>query len=144
MFSQTTEYALRAIVWLAEHNNGPVGGQSIAEGTQAPPTFLAKILQSLVRAGLITSRRGVGGGFELNQPPSDLTVLDVVNAVDPIRRYKDCPLGLKTHKKRRCSMHASLDEALQKTEEVLSATTIVDILQDQSRPKPMSDAPRRK
>ncbi len=141
MFSQTTEYALRAIVWLAEHGeDGPQGNQRIAQGTQVPVTYLAKILQELAKANLVTSRRGVGGGFELNCQPDELTVFDVVSAVDPPKRYTDCPLKLKTHRKMRCPMHASLDEALKKVEEVLTGTTIADILNDKSRPKPMLES----
>jgi Rrf2 family protein len=144
MFSQKAEYALRAIVWLAEHiEEGPVSNQQIAEGTQVPATYLAKILQQLVRAELVTSRRGAGGGFELVANPAKLTVLDVVKSVDPIKRYADCPLKLKGHEKKRCLMHASLDGALGKLEEALSGTTIANIVNDTSRPKPMVESRKR-
>ncbi len=139
MFSQTAEYALRAVVWLAEHTNGPVGNQRIAEGTQVPTTYLAKILQELVKVELISSRRGAGGGFELIGDPNEITVLDVVNAVDPVERFDGCPLKLKTHKKRRCPMHASLDEAVDRVQEVLSGHTIAELLNEKSRPRPMVD-----
>ena len=143
MFSHTAEYALRAIVWLAEHNDqGPIGNQLIAEGTKVPTTYLAKILQELVKADLVSSRRGVGGGFELNRDPDVITVLEVVNAVDPIQRYTQCPLKLKSHKKKRCGMHSRLDEAIATVEEVLAASTITDILQDGSRPRPMLETRR--
>lgn len=141
LFSQTTEYAVRAVVWLAENNgDGLVGAQTIAAGTQVPPSFLPKILQELCKAGLVSSRVGASGGFELCYGPEELTVLDVVNAVAPIQRYTGCPLGLKKHRKMRCSMHASLDEALENVEKVLSGTTIADILSDKTRPRPMVDA----
>jgi Rrf2 family protein len=144
MFSQKAEYALRAIVWLAEHiEEGPVSNQQIAEGTQVPATYLAKILQQLVRAELVTSRRGAGGGFDLVANPAKLTVLDVVKSVDPIERYADCPLKLKGHEKKRCPMHASLDGALGKLEESLSGTTIANIVNDTSRPKPMVESRKR-
>jgi Rrf2 family protein len=144
MFSQKAEYALRAVVWLAEHiDDGPVGNQQIAEGTQVPVTYLAKILQELVRCELVTSRRGAGGGFKLIANPAKLTVLDVVNSVDPIKRYTGCPLKLKSHAKKRCPMHASLDDALGKLEAVLSGTSIANILNDTSRPKPMVESRKR-
>lgn len=140
MFSQSAEYALRAVVWLAENaNDGPIGNQKIAEGTQVPVTYLAKILQELAKAGLVTSRRGVGGGFTLNYDPQDISVLDVLNAVDPIKRINSCPLHLKTHAKKRCGMHASLDNAMAIVEDVLSKSTIEEIINDRSRPRPMSD-----
>lgn len=138
MFSQTAEYALRAIVWLAEHvDQGPLGNQAIAEATQVPQTYSAKVMQSLVKAGLVSSRRGVGGGFVLNRPATEITVHDVVDSVDPIQRFDDCPLRLMGHRKRRCSMHAQLNAAVEQVEQALSASTIDDLVSDTSRPKPM-------
>ncbi len=144
MFSQTAEYALRAVVWLAENaGDASVGNQRIAEGTCVPETYLAKIMQTLAQEELVTARRGAGGGFALNYEPQDITVFDVVNAVSPIKRITSCPLGLKTHGKMRCRMHESLDAALEKVEEALSDTTIAQIVGDRSRPKPMCDSPTR-
>ncbi len=141
MFSQTAEYALRAVVWLAENaGENPVGNQRIAAGTQVPETYLAKIMQTLAQEGLVTARRGVGGGFALNYEPHEITVYEIVNAVAPIQRITSCPLNLKTHDKMRCRMHASLDSALEQVEIVLSATTIAEILNDKSRPKPMNES----
>lgn len=140
MFSQTAEYAVRAVVWLAAHSEeGAAGNRRIAEDTQVPPTYLAKVLQELAKAGIVTSRRGVGGGFVLAHDPTELTVLDVVNAVDPLKRITGCPLKLKTHRKMLCPMHARLDEATAKVEEVLEAWTIAQILYEPSRPRPMME-----
>ena len=144
MFSQTSEYALRAVVWLAQHaEDGPVGNQTIADETQVSPSYLAKILQALAKAELVSSRRGAGGGFELLGDANDVTVLDVINAVDPIQKFDDCPLKLISHKKMRCPMHASMNEATAKVEEVLSSHSIADLLNDTIRPKPMTDSKMR-
>lgn len=141
MFSLTSEYALRAVVWLADQTAGDVfGARTIAEETQVPPSYLAKIMQLLVRANVVTSHRGVSGGFKLGHAPEDLRVLDVVNAVDPIKKFNACPLKLKTHAKHRCAMHGRLNEAIETVEEALGDSTIADILNDSTRPKPMSDA----
>ena len=138
MFSQTAEYALRAVVWLADNSDGgPVGHGRIAEETRVPPTYLAKVLQSLAKAKIVTSRRGVRGGFVLSKEPAKLTVLEVVNAVDPIRRITGCPLKLKMHRKRLCSMHSKLDSAIQQVEQMLGSSTISDILTERASPKPM-------
>lgn len=140
MFSQTAEYALRAIVWLADRDDHqPLGVRHIAAGTQVPASYLSKVLQELSRAGLVSSRRGVGGGFSLNREPSEITVLDVVNAVDPIRRIRGCPLGLKSHGQRLCGMHARLDDALSRVEAMLGESTIADILSTEARPQPMKE-----
>lgn len=140
MFSQKAEYALRAVVWLAEYSKkGPLSNQEIAQGTEVPPTYLAKIFQELVKAKIVSSRRGVGGGFELEKDSRDITLLDVVNAVDPIRRHTDCPLKLKSHKKKHCPIHTALDAALDKLEGMLSGSSIFDILRDDSHPKAMRE-----
>ena len=140
MFSQTAEYALRAVVWLADHvDDGPAGHSVIAEDAKVPPTYLAKVLQSLAKAKIVSSRRGVGGGYTLNHDPSELTVLDVVNAVDPIKRIHGCPLKLASHGKKLCGMHSRLDNAVALVEVALRESTIADILGETSRPKPMVD-----
>lgn len=138
MFSQTAEYALRAVVMLAHlESDGPVGSSVLAVKSQVPPSYLAKILQALVRAGIVYSKRGVGGGFTMVKEPDELTVLEVINAVDPIQRIRGCPLGLKSHCRKLCPMHARLDEAMALVETVLGKSTIAELLGDTSRPTPM-------
>lgn len=138
MFSQTSEYALRAVVWLAGQPAGAIyGARVIAEETQVPASYLAKIMQQLVQAELVSSHRGVAGGFRLESAPDELRVLDVVNAVDPITKFTTCPLKLRNHAKRRCSMHARLNHAIEDVETALAASTIADILSDDSRPRPL-------
>src|SRR5690242_1540240 len=97
MFSSTAEYALRAVVFLATSRDGLCGSQAIAEGTKVPSKYISKILSDLVEAGVVTSRRGPNGGFALARTPESISVLEVVNAVDPIRRIESCPLGIPAH-----------------------------------------------
>ena len=140
MFSQTAEYALRAVTWLAANqDSGPMGVPKIAEATLVPSSYLAKILQSLVKSEIAISKRGIGGGFVLACPPDQLSVLDVVNAVDAIKRIRTCPLKLSTHKSKLCPMHARLDEAMETVEKALAESMISDLLYDQNRPKPLVD-----
>ena len=70
MFSQTVEYALRAAVCLAAKAGEPATTEEVAERTRVPAPYLAKILQGLVRAGLVKSQRGVGGGVTLARDPA--------------------------------------------------------------------------
>ena len=143
MFSQTQEYALRAVVWLAQHpDSGPVGHQRIAEDTTVPASYLSKVLQALARAGVVNSKRGIGGGFQLARDPDELTVLEVVNAVDPLRRITTCPLGLKTHQHKLCPMHHRLDEALGLVEEALGNSIISELLSAPDRPIPLVETRR--
>ena len=140
MFSQTVEYALRAVTWLAEHEaEGICGAGRIAQETQVPASYLSKILQQLAKQEIVLSRRGVGGGFCLAMKPSELSVLAVVNAVDPVCRIKTCPLNLATHQDQLCPMHARMDEAMAHVEKVLGDSTLADILGDTFRPTPLRD-----
>ena len=138
MFSQTQEYALRAVIWLASRpEGGAFGNSKIADETAVPPSYLAKVLQELARSGILTSRRGVGGGFSLARDPDSLTVLEVVNAVDPLKRIKSCPLGLKSHGTNLCPMHEKLDQALSTVEQALRDSTIREVMSQPGRPIPL-------
>lgn len=142
MFSQTQDYALRAVIWIAQQGEAkPYGNEQIARGTKVAPSYMAKVLQHLAEADILGSRRGVGGGFHLLRDIDELTVLEVINAVDPIQRITACPLGLKTHCDFRCPMHARLDEALGLVEEALRNSTIRDVLYEKGRPPPLLDCP---
>lgn len=132
MFSQTAEYALRAIAYLGDQfPNARTTGQ-IAEATLVPSAYLSKVMQSLNRAGIIRSQRGIGGGMMLAIEPKDLTILDVINAVDPIRRIQECPLGLAAHGVKLCPLHTRLDDAMALVEEAFRDTTLADMLDSSS------------
>jgi Rrf2 family transcriptional regulator, nitric oxide-sensitive transcriptional repressor len=126
--SQTAEYALRAMVWLAKDPATSLGTPRIAQATHVPAGYLARVLQSLARAGLVESTPGRSGGFRLRRTPSAISVLDVVNAVDPVERIKRCPLGLKSHRGHLCPLHRRLDEAVAMVEHAYATTTLAEIL----------------
>lgn len=132
MISQTAEYALRAVVFLAENAGIGHTTEQIAAATKVPSPYLAKVLQSLGRAQIVQSQRGLGGGFSLKKTANELTVLDVVNAVDPIERITECPLGLDAHAKKLCPLHTRLDEANALVERAFAQTTISDLISDPS------------
>ena len=81
MFSQTVEYALRAVAFLAGQAPAARTTDQIAAATRVPKPYLSKVLQQLVREGVVRSQRGVGGGMSLVKAPAELTILEVVNAV---------------------------------------------------------------
>jgi Rrf2 family transcriptional regulator, nitric oxide-sensitive transcriptional repressor len=132
MFSQTTEYALRAAVWLAQAE-GPQTTAAIAEATQVPPDYLAKILRSLARAGIVHAARGPHGGFVLERPAAALSILDIVNVVDPIVRLKTCPLGLTSHGTKLCPLHRKMDDALAAMEAAFCSSTLADLVNVRQR-----------
>ena len=139
MISQTAEYALRAVVWLAGHPAAAMGTPGIAKITRVPPGYLSKVLQVLRRAGLVVSNAGRGGGFRLARPASKVTVLDVVNAVDPIRRIEQCPLGLKAHTGTLCPLHRRLDRAIGLMEQAFAESTIAELLPEADEEAPLCE-----
>lgn len=130
MISQTAEYALRAVVCLASQPDKPMVTPAIAEITQVPAGYLSKVLQMLGRHGMVQSQRGLHGGFTLARPASEMTVLEVVNAVDPLKRIKECPLGLEQHGRRLCPLHRQLDDAMAQVEKALGAHTIAALISE--------------
>ena len=139
MFSKTVEYALRAVVHLAHEAPAACTTAQIADATQVPRDYLAKILQGLARGGIVTTQRGVGGGVTLGRDPADLTILDVVNAVEPIRRITTCPLGLKTHGVRLCPLHRRVDEAMALVEKAFGGTTLAEVLAEPTSSVPLCE-----
>ena len=141
MFSQTVEYALRAMVFLSNEASRARTRQQIAEGTRVPAPYLSKVLQGLCRAGLLTSQRGVNGGFTMTRPPDGVSILEVVNAVDPIRRIRHCPLGLASPGTRLCPLHRRMDEAMAHVESAFAASTLAEILAEPTDSIPLRDFP---
>lgn len=128
MISQTAEYALRAVVCLAAAADQRLTTPQIAQHTKVPEGYLAKVLQSLSRARIVRSQRGLGGGFTLARPAEQMSVLDVVNAVDPVQRITICPLQLEAHRERLCPLHRRLDDVYRQIEEAFRASTIAELL----------------
>lgn len=132
MLSRTVEYALRAVVCLAHCAGKPATTELVAARTQVPAAYLAKILQGLSRAGLVRSQRGVGGGVALAADPATLTLLQIITAVEPLRRITDCPLGHSRGKL--CPLHSEVDAAIAAVEAVFQRTTLADILSRDTEP----------
>ena len=139
MISQTVEYALRAIVTIAQADGSPRTAQQIAESTQVPGPYLSKLMQRLVRSDLVVSKRGLHGGFVLTKSPEELTVLDVVDSVDPIRRIHKCPLDIASHNGNLCPLHDRLDTAMSMVEQSFQSTRISEILAEPGRSTPLCE-----
>ena len=76
------DYAVRAMAEMAAVTDGPVTGDALADRQEIPPKFLENILADLRRAGLVRSQRGAEGGYWLARPATDVTVADVIRAVE--------------------------------------------------------------
>jgi len=128
MISQTAEYALRAIVHLAQTHPRPQTAAAIAERTRVPVPYLSKVMQSLARAGFVSSQRGLHGGFTLVRRAATFSVLDVISAVEPLHHIQRCPLDLAGHDDHLCMLHSCLEKAMQQMEEVYAGTSIEKLL----------------
>lgn len=128
MLSQTVEYALRATVHLASvYPHSSLNSETIAERTSVPKGYLSKLLRGLVVAELISSQRGPSGGFMLARNPAKISILEVMTAVDPIKRIRKCPLGNPNHVLL-CPLHRRLDDAIALIEGEFSRSTLADLL----------------
>jgi len=143
MLSTTAEYALRAVVWLAAQKEAACTTEQISQATEVPGPYLSKVLQTLGRSGIVRSQRGLGGGFALAVLPEELTVLQVINAVDPLQRIKSCPLKLKAHGGALCPLHARLDAAVGMIEDEFGKCTISDLFDVPDSQTPLCASVRR-
>lgn len=142
MFSQSVDYALRATVCLAMNPDRLLTTDQVSRITKVPSPYLAKIMKSLSNAGIVSSQRGVKGGSQLAKAPELITVLHVINAVDPLRRIDYCPLGLANHGINLCPMHHKLNDAISVVEKVLGESSIRDLITAPTKSIPMcSEAP---
>lgn len=94
MLTQTSEYALRAMVYLARKGEGHYAGvKEIAKATDVPTNYLAKILQQLAKANVLESQKGFGGGFRIGKKLSKINLLAIVDPLENISKFKRCVLG---------------------------------------------------
>lgn len=143
MLSQTVEYALRAVVYLASQSPAACTTSQIAAATRVPAPYLSKVLQSLRREKIVHAQRGSGGGVSLAVAPNVLTILMVVSAVEPLQRIRSCPLGLAAHGVRLCPLHKRLDNALALMEQAFAQTTLAEVLAEPTESIPLCDFPVR-
>jgi len=142
MISQTVEYALRAIVTIAQHDGQPCTAQQISKITHVPGPYLSKLMQGLVRSGLAKSQRGLHGGFLLTKSPKETTIWDIVDAVEPFPRIRECPLGISSHSGTLCPLHRRLDRAMETVEVMFRDTTVADVLSEPGSVTPLCEDPK--
>jgi Rrf2 family protein len=129
-----TDYGIRALTDLAErHGQGPVRSASIASRQGIPEPFLDQLMTTLRRAGIVQSARGPQGGHQLARSPSDITMMQVVLALEgslaPIEclEHPVCPKGT------RCAQREVWQEVQAQVERVLGATTIGELADRERR-----------
>lgn len=123
------EYAIRGVVYLAQLPQGKVALISeIAAAVDVPQMFLAKILQSFAKIGIVHSFRGAGGGFMLGRPASQITLREVVEAVEGPIMPNRCLLGSGVcERDATCGVHPVWRQIQQRVVDVLDGVTIEDL-----------------
>jgi Rrf2 family protein len=131
MFSKACMYAIRALVLMASSRVRWSLRRIVAE-TGAPEAFMAKVLQQLVRAGIIRSVKGPGGGFDLEpRRARSLTLGEVVTAVDDSALFEGCALGFaKCSDHKPCPIHGQVVHVRERLRTVLANTLIKDLGKD--------------
>ena len=131
MLSRSAEYAVRALSLLAlREGNGALHSAEIAERLDLPPQFLTKILRRLKATDLVTSQRGRAGGFRLNRPADEISLLAVVQPVQDGQAGVECLLGqANCSDSDGCPLHEPLVEIRRAFHDLLAGTTLAEIAQ---------------
>ena len=98
------DYAIRAMLHLARSDEATVSGAAIAHETQIPVRFVGQVMGDLARSGLVTARIGRRGGYRLSRSAADISLLEIVEAVEGDARRKTCVLS-----QRACTYEAACD-----------------------------------
>jgi len=124
------DYAIRGLLYLAGQPEGSISLISdIAKSVLVPQTFLAKIFQSLGKSGLVNSARGTGGGFTLARPADQITLLDIVEAVEGKIIPNKCVMSDdKCSFKKTCNVHPVWIKMQNSIYEILGGATLKSLL----------------
>jgi Rrf2 family protein len=129
--TRAADYGVRVMIQLA--NGTPATRSSLtelAEGAEVSPAFLSKVLQRLVKAGLVASRRGKRGGFELLERGRNASLMDILAALDGVPELNACLLDGGCHRSNWCAAHDVWVEAQDKMRDVLTSATLQRLARD--------------
>ncbi len=133
--TRAADYGIRVMVYLAGLPKGSrVPIQTLASASAAPESFLSKVMQRLATSRLVNSHRGASGGFELALPAADITMLDVITAVEgPVALNACLPHGGGCDRRSFCAAHHVWAEAQARLAEVLDGATIERLAAESSQ-----------
>ena len=138
--SRSAEYAIRALSLLSEQQaNGSLHSREIAAELNLPPEFLTKILRRLTNTGLVRSQRGRTGGFRLNRPAEEISLLAVVLPFEPQWSEVECLLGQAyCTDQDACPVHGPWVDIRKNLYDLLEQTTLVDVAERAVRGAPFA------
>jgi Rrf2 family protein len=130
MISQTSDYALRAVIVLAgEYNGQPLRAEVVAAATGAPRNYMGKTLNALVKAGVLKSARGPQGGFSLAHPPESITIARIIDCFVEPKANPRCLLGNRPcDSDDPCAAHTLWTQVNKRRREPFAITTIADLI----------------
>jgi len=122
------DYAVRAAVVLAATDAEQMTGGALAKATGVPRSYMSQVMGALVRAGLVANRRGRLGGYRLSRTPSEISLLDVVEAAEGRAGLRTCVLrGGPCRRDGPCDVHVAFASAEHAAFEALAAVTLGDL-----------------
>jgi Rrf2 family protein len=125
LVTRETDYAVRCILYLAGDDDQVSSVAEVSKNMHIPKTFLAKIVQRLVKAGLVESIRGMNGGFRLAKKPSAISLLDIMTAIQGPEGINVCAVNSKKcRRSATCSVHPVWVELRKEVDRRLREQTI--------------------
>ncbi|HUL00978.1 MAG TPA: Rrf2 family transcriptional regulator [Nitrospirota bacterium] len=129
LVTRETDYAIRTILYLAKERGHIVSATKIARAIHIPRSFLSKILQRLVRSRILTSLRGVNGGFRLARTPSRISLLSIMEAVQGLTCINACAIDSTACKlSRTCTVHSVWVKMRTEMERRLQKETVAKLM----------------
>ena len=124
-FSKTTSYALSVLSFLADHEGEKYSAKKLNEALEIPWPYLRQLLTNLSKSGFIYSTQGRTGGFQLNKPPGEIVLAEIIDSVDGLDVFNTCIMGFKDCPfDHTCAMHEVWDKARIDILNVLNNTTL--------------------
>jgi Rrf2 family protein len=134
MLSNTSKYALRAVIYLAINTKEGerIGIKKISSDLDIPTPFLGKILQTLAKHKLLNSTKGPSGGFGLGRSADDILLMDIVEIVDGRDNFHKCAIGVKycTEQENPCALHTRYAKLRDDMKDIFESETIEDVTKD--------------
>jgi len=135
MLSLTSEYALRALIYLTRHEEDwPIPGWQVADVAHIPPKYLSKILGDLVRFGVLSSSPGKRGGFRLNRPAKRTKLFEILAPFESFERSR-CPFGNgECSDDQPCNVHKKWKGVIEAEQRFLQKTSLYEIARELKSP----------
>ncbi len=135
VITRATEYAIRTIIYLAQQPKDEIVlKKDICRTQDVTPAFLTKILQPLIKTGIVSSQRGVGGGFLLARDPEEINLLDILQAEEGELKLNHCLIDENVcQRDQHCSAHDVWNEAQREMIKVLQKYSVAELVQREKK-----------